>query len=94
MQIATEAATHDGATQATVAGHDAIYRRIDSQHEQWIVDIEGTTIDIRLQSQPDTSQSDLDDAHAIIGSLRSEPYHSDLGFRLVFTLTTGEWDSG
>ncbi|HEY6567688.1 MAG TPA: hypothetical protein VI341_09230 [Actinomycetota bacterium] len=84
----------DGATAATVAGHDGIYARIDPRRERWIVDIEGTTIAIRLEARPGTSQSDLAEAHAIIESIRTEPRDNDLGFRLVFTLTTDDWDSG
>jgi hypothetical protein len=83
----------DGAAAATVAGHDGLHRRIDAQRKEWIVDIEGTTIAIRLNVRPAASQADLDDAHAIIGSMRTEPRDNDLGFRLVFTLTTNEWDS-
>jgi dipeptidyl aminopeptidase/acylaminoacyl peptidase len=84
----------EGATAATVAGHEGIHRRIDAQREEWIVDIEGTTIAIRLNVRPAASQADLDDVHAIIGSMRTEPRDNDLGFRLVFTLTTNDWDSG
>jgi hypothetical protein len=84
----------DGAAAATVAGHDGLHRRIDAQRKEWIVDIEGTTIAIRLNVRPAASQADLDDAHAIIGSMRTEPRDNDLGFRLVFTLTTNDWDSG
>jgi hypothetical protein len=81
-------------TAVTVAGHDGIYRRIDAQREEWIVDIEGTTISIQLTARPRTSQVELDEAHAIIDSMRTEPRDTDLGFRLVFTLTTNDWDSG
>ncbi len=86
--------TDDGATAVTVAGHDGIYRRIDARLEEWIVDIEGTTIAIRLKARPGTSPADLAEAHAIIGSMRTEPRDNDVGFRLVFTLTTNDWDSG
>ena len=84
----------DGATATTVAGHDGIYRRIDPRNEWWIVDIEGTTIAIRLAAEPGTSQADLAEAYTIIGSMRTEPWDNDRGFRLVFTLTTDDWDSG
>jgi hypothetical protein len=83
-----------GATPVTVAGHDGIYRRIDAQREEWVVDIEGTTIAIRLTARPGTSQADLDEAHAIIDSIRTEPKDNHLGFRLVFRITTDDWDSG
>ncbi len=84
----------DGATATTVAGHDGIHRRIDPRNEWWIVDIEGTTIAIYLAARPGASQADLAEAHAIIGSMRTEPRDNVLGFRLVFTLTTDDWDSG
>jgi hypothetical protein len=81
-------------TAVTVAGHDGIYRRIGAGYEEWIVDIEGTTISIHLTAEPGTSEADLAEAHAIIDSMRTEPRDNDLGFRLVFTLTTNDWDSG
>jgi hypothetical protein len=83
----------DGTT-VTVAGHDGIYRRVDGQQEEWVVNIEGTGIVIRLTAEPGTSQLDLADAHAIIDSMRTEPRANNFGFRLLFTLTNGEWDSG
>jgi hypothetical protein len=86
----------------TVAGHNGIYRRIGTQREEWIVDVdddvdddvEGTLVAILLRAQPGTSQADLAEAHAIIDSMRTEPMDTDLGFRIVFTLTTNDWDSG
>lgn len=84
----------DGTTAVTVAGHDGIYRQLGAHLEEWIVEIEGTTISIRLTTRPGTSQADLADAHAIVGSMRYEPRDNDLGFALVFTLTTDDWDSG
>ena len=84
----------DPGTAVSVAGHDGTYRRIDAQQEEWIVEIGDTTMSIRLTARPGTSQDDLDEAHAIIESMRTEPRDSDLGFRLVFTLTTDDWDSG
>jgi hypothetical protein len=89
-----EAIIGGAGTAVTVAGHDGIYRRIDDLREEWVVDIEETTIVIHLSARPGTSQSDLDEAHAIIDSLRAEPRDNDVGFRLVFTLTTDDWDSG
>lgn len=83
-----------GGTPVTVAGHDATYRRVDARREEWLVDIEGTTYYIRLLAEPGTSEADLAEAHDIIDSMRTEPRDNDLGFRVVFTLTTDEWDSG
>lgn len=81
-------------TAVTVAGHDAIYRRIDALHEEWIVFIEARTIAIRLAVRPSTSQATLNEAYSIIGSMRTEPQPGSPPFRLVFTLTTDDWDSG
>jgi hypothetical protein len=90
---------YEGATAVTVAGRDGTYHRKDGRfnlQEEWIVDIEGTRIGvrIRLEAPMDTSQADLVEAHAIIDSIRSEPMDNDLGFRLLFTLSTDDWDSG
>lgn len=84
----------DGGDATTVAGHEGVYRRIDDHREVWIVDIEGTTIAIHLTAEPDASQAELAEAHAIIDSMRTEAQDNDLGFRLIFTLTTDDWDSG
>jgi hypothetical protein len=81
----------------TVAGHDGIYRSVElagSLREEWVVDIDGTRIAVYLKSAPGTSEIELAEAHAIIASMRTEPRDTDLGFRLVFTLTTNDWDSG
>lgn len=84
----------DDATPASVAGHDGIYRRIDSRQEEWVVVIEGTPVIIRIVAEPGTSKADLADAHAIIASMYTERTDSPFGFRLVFRLTNHEWDSG
>ena len=85
--------TPDGGTAVTVAGHDGIYRRIGAGQEEWLVEIEGRTIAIRLTARPGTSQADLDDAYSIIGSIRDESQDRN-GIRLVFILSTDDWDSG
>ena len=84
----------DDATAVTIAGHDGSYRRIEAGFEEWVADIEGTRIVIHLKARPGTSPADLADAHAIIDSMRTEPRDNTLGFRLLFTLTTDDWDSG
>ncbi len=84
----------DVATAVTVAGHDAIYRRIDAFEEEWIVDIDGTTIAIHLMAEPDAGEAELAEAHAIVDSMRTEPQENRLGFRLIFSITTNDWDSG
>lgn len=93
--VVREGATSlDGGMAVTIAGYDGVYRRLDALREDWIVEIEGTTITIQLSAQPGTSEAELAEAHAIIDSMRTEPRDNDLGFRLLFTLTTGDWDSG
>ncbi len=88
--------TDDGARAVTVAGHDGFYRRIDAGREEWIVNIKGTRLAIAfwLKARPGTSQADLAEAHAIIESMRTDPCDNQLGFVLLFTLTTNHWDSG
>lgn len=88
------AISDDGGTPVSVAGHDGIYRQITAHQEDWTVDIEGTPVAINLVTDPGTSRADLTEAHAIIDSIRTEPSDNDLGFRLVFTVTTNDWDSG
>ena len=83
-----------GGTPVIVAGHDALYRTIGARFEEWIVFIEGKTINILLNAKPGTSATDLAEAHAIITSMRTEPRDTALGFRLVFRLSTNDWDSG
>ena len=91
LEVVSEGDTPSGATAVTVAGHNGMYRRIDAQQEEWIVDIGGKTITIRFTARPGTSQAELAEAYAIIGSMRTEVPG---GFRLVFRLTTDDWDSG
>ena len=59
-----------------------------------MVEIEGTTIAIHLSTRRGTAQAELAEAQAIIASMRTERRPTSLGFRLVFTLTTNDWDSG
>ena len=84
----------DAWTTTTVAGHDGQYRRTDARTEVWMVEIDGSTIAIRLSTKPGTRQTELDEAHAMIDSMRTQSRSTKLGFRLVFTLTTNDWDSG
>lgn len=84
----------DGAMAITVAGHHGTYRRVDARVEEWLVVIDGTTIAIRLDARPGAAPSDLADARAIIASMHTEPRDGDLGFRIVFTIPTDDWDSG
>ena len=95
-----------GATPATVAGYSGWYRRVLEPEpsldildtpvtEEWIVEINGATVVIRLAAKPDVSDAGLADAHAVIDSLYAEPStRNQPGFRLVFTITNRDWDSG
>ena len=99
VEIVLEAGGHGDiaaaeGTRVPVAGHDGIYRRLDAEREQWLVEIQGTTLSIVLSAEPGTGQADLAEAHAIIDSMRTEARDNDIGFRLVFRLTTEDWDSG
>ena len=85
---------NDGQTVVTVAGHDALYRRTGPGTEEWIVGIQRATLAISLEAEPGASDADLAEAHAIIQSMRTETRDTKLGFRLVFTLMTNDWDSG
>lgn len=84
----------EAGTPVVVAGHDGIYRKVNDRRERWFVDIEGTAVAIQLLAKPGTSKADFAEAHAIIDSLSTEPSDHNLGFRLVFTLMTDDWDSG
>ena len=81
---------HPSISHDTSAG----YRRIDAGQEEWIVDFNGTTVRIRLEAEPDATKAELAEAHAIVESMTYEPWNNGLGFRILFTLTNNEWDSG
>jgi hypothetical protein len=92
---------HEG-TSVTVFGYEGSYLRYTGDPnagrrascEQWMVDIQGTTVTIKLCAKPGAPADEIVEAHDIIESIRVEPWSGDLGFRLVFTLTTNTWDSG
>ena len=92
-----------------VAGHEATYRRFtgrgssvlhrsvldrDAAVEEWVADIDGTTIVITLAADPLTPKAEVADAHEIIESITVDRVPTDLGFRLIFTIPTDTWDSG
>ena len=62
--------------------------------EEWMVDIQGTTVTITIVAEPEAPAAELAEAHEIVDSIRMQPQDNDLGFRLDFTLTTNTWDSG
>jgi len=94
---------------AIVAGYEGTYRRFigkrspslhqssldwDDSSEEWMVDIQGTTVTITLAADPRTPEAQVADAHEIIDSIYVDPQDNDLGFRLIFTVPTNDWDSG
>ena len=88
---------HQGQT-VTVFGYEGTYRLITSKgrtREEWMVDIRGTTVTLGVFEQRKSPQTELAEAHEIIESIRVEaPAESDaLGFRLIFTLTTNNWQN-
>ena len=93
--LATDDAIRDqeGDSAASVAGHEARYRRIDDRSEEWLVDINGKTVAIRVVQRGE-SEAGLAEAYAIVDSMHTEPADNALGFHLVFRLTTNDWDSG
>jgi hypothetical protein len=84
----------EGATPDVVAGHDGLYYRAGRNREEWFVRIEGHWIVIGVTWGRYSSPVALADAEAIVASMRTEPRDNALGFRLVFTLTNNDWDSG
>jgi hypothetical protein len=101
---------HRGQTTTTVAGCEATYRRFDAEDggednlsgdfaeggtvEEWMVDIQGTTVTISIAAKPGAPGAEVAEAQEIVQSIRAEPQDSVLGFRLLFTLKTNTWDSG
>jgi hypothetical protein len=65
--------------------------------ELWMVDVQGTTVTIRLCAKPGAPADEVAEAHKIVESMRVESPHGDTsgpGFQLVFALRTNTWDSG
>jgi len=96
--------THRGETSVTVAGHEGSYRQFivadgwrglsSGPSEEWMVDIQGTTVTITLAAEPGALEAEVAEAHEIIGSIYVDPQDNELGFQLIFTLPTNTWDSG
>jgi hypothetical protein len=84
----------DAWTPATVAGHDGLHRQFGARQQEWRADIEGTSIRVRLSAKPRAKQAELDEANGVLASMLTQDRPTKLGFRLVFTLTTDDWDSG
>jgi hypothetical protein len=84
----------DDGTPTTVAGHDGRYELLSDLSERWMVDVDGTVVSITLTARAGTIEEEIAEAHAIIESMRTEPDNSTMGFRLIFTLATDDWDSG
>lgn len=95
IQVGSDIVISDeGGTTVSIAGYEGTHRQITARQEDWTVDIEGTPMAINLVAAPGASQADVTEAHAIIDSMRTEPRDNDVGFRVVFTVTTDDWDSG
>ncbi len=95
---ALASAYESGPTAVTVAGYDGTYQELPTstdgiRTELWIVHIEEVRVTFTVEAQPGTTEAELAEARAIIGSIRSEPTENGAGFRLTFTLPKG-WDSG
>ena len=101
--------SHRGQTTMTVAGCEATYRRFDAEEggentvsylaeggtvEEWMVDIQGTTVTISIAAQPGAPADEVAEARQIVESILAEPQDTPLGFRLILTLETNTWDSG
>lgn len=102
--------SHRGQTKMTVAGCEATYRRFDGEDggedslsgdfaeggtvEEWMVDIQGTTVTISIAAKPGAPEAEVAEAQEIVQSIRAQPQDTPLGFRLILTLTTNTWDSG
>jgi len=53
----------------------------------------GRRVEIDVESRAGTSASDLDEAHAIIESIRTER-QANQAARVIYTLASNDWDSG
>src|SRR5262245_25228723 len=80
------------ATPVTVAGHQGLYLRVSQQLEKWNVDFDGTLVSISLLVETGASGA-VAEAQSIIESLAYEEQDTPIGFRLVFTLPSRNWDS-
>jgi hypothetical protein len=101
---------HRGRTAANVAGCEGTYRRFEGGDaredspwkgfgeggpvEQWMVDIQGTTVTLSLAAKSGAPEDEVAEAHEIIDTIRAERQDTPLGFRLLLTLKTNTWDSG
>lgn len=59
--------------------------------EQWMADIQGTTVTITLCVELGAPAHESVEAHGIIDSIKIESRDADAGFRLVFALPTRHW---
>jgi hypothetical protein len=84
----------DDGEPVTVAGRPGRYRQIGGGRERWMVDVDGTVVSITLTAVSGTSDEELAEARAIVDSMRTDAHDTALGFRIIFTLVTDDWDSG
>ena len=94
---------HRGRTPVRVAGCAGTHRQFTGdvdmfdgpgRIEEWMVDIQGTTVTISLAAEPGAPETEVAEAHRIIESIRAVPHDNRLGFRLIFRLETVSWQSG
>jgi hypothetical protein len=60
--------------------------------EMWVVDIEHMKMVIYLAACSDVTDAELAEGHAIVNSIRIEPWENEPGFRMIFKIPNG-WDS-
>jgi hypothetical protein len=83
-----------GWTPVAIAGQEGLHRQVNPFEETWRFELAGTPMEISLTTEPKTKKAAIDEARAIIASIYPEERDNQLGWRLVFTLTTNDWDSG
>ena len=92
------------ATFDLIAGHIGLHRQLFETEpefvggdtlevDEWIIEIDGAVVQIRLEVNSGASASELAEARAILDSMRYEPARLDPGFRFVFRIMTFDWDS-
>ena len=89
-------APRPGARETTLAGCPALLEEEvaagGALTELWHVNVDGTPLIITTWIDGDATPAQADEARAIVQSLSIEPWESERGFRILFTMTAG-WDS-
>jgi len=92
-RFASPAPSDCEATPVRVAGFDGTYRRTGPGREEWILDVNGTTVRILFYAHPGTSDAELVEGHAVIGSIAALPQNDEPAVIVAFRLPRG-WDTG